>query len=61
LIRSQNLRPAGGGASEGKPVVGSGSEKGLERDPPGFVTAMLNHEANILKDRGGDKNMALYS
>jgi len=49
LIRSQNLKPAGG------------SEKSLQHDPTGLVTVMLNHEANILKDRGGVKDIVLDS
>jgi hypothetical protein len=45
LIRSQNLGPVSASDSESK------SKKSLEREPAGLVTAMLNQEANILKDR----------
>jgi len=56
LIRSQHLKSA---ASTG--ASGSTEEIGLERDPARLVTMMLDEEANILKDCGGDKNMVLYS
>jgi hypothetical protein len=53
LIRSQHLKP---GASKST----DSEEVGLERNPARLVTMMLDEEANILKDRGGDdKNMVV--
>jgi hypothetical protein len=37
------------------------SEVGLEQNPAMLVTTMLDVDTNILKDRGDDKNLILYS
>jgi hypothetical protein len=55
LIHSQHLKLGASGSTN------SPEEDGLERNPARLVTMMLDEEANILKDRGDDKNMVLYS
>jgi hypothetical protein len=63
LIRPQHLKSTASTSTGGVGASGStdSEEVGLERDPARLVTMMLDEEANILKDRGVDKNMVLYS